>query len=203
MDWVVGFGCCLTETDQFRRDCRSGYDYVKKGGEWIEGNKKLLDEAWCCKCWKRHLELRLWTLTIIIHCLCSVHWHDKVLIGSDFVRIGSQPFHPKSVLSPDLSIIFPSRFFLILAYKNRQPMFPISFRLVLASHYTITFTLIVQSYSSIFLLSRANMLQSKISILLLLSAANFFQITALPFPAPYPQWVHVQWSSIINLTFSL
>jgi hypothetical protein len=30
-------------------------------------------------------------------------------------------------------------------------MFPLSFRLVLASHYTITFALIVQSYSSIFL----------------------------------------------------
>jgi hypothetical protein len=67
-------------------------------------------------------------------------------------------------------------------------MFPLSFRLVLrfASHYTITFALIVQSYLSIFLVP--NMLQSKleISIVLLLSAATFFQVTALPLPAPYP-----------------
>jgi hypothetical protein len=64
-------------------------------------------------------------------------------------------------------------------------MFPLSFRLVLASHYTITFALIVQSYLSIFLVP--NMLQSKleISIVLLLSAATFFQVTALPLPAPY------------------
>jgi hypothetical protein len=45
-----------------------------------------------------------------------------------------------------LAAIFP--FFLILGYKNRRPMFPPSSRLVLASHYTITFALIVQSYSS-------------------------------------------------------
>jgi hypothetical protein len=44
--------------------------------------------------------------------------------------------------------------------------------------------LIVQSYSSIFL---SNMLQSKFSIVLLLSAATFFQATALPLPTPYPQ----------------
>jgi hypothetical protein len=72
----------------------------------------------------------------------------------DFVRIGSRPFQeisPKSVWigsrAPlpllDLSLMFP-----LLGYKNRRPMFPLSFRLVLSSHYTITFTLIVQSYSS-------------------------------------------------------
>jgi hypothetical protein len=48
------------------------------------------------------------------------------------------------------------------------------------------------------------MLHSKISIqfVLLLSAATFFQVTALPLPTPYPQWVvHVPWSSIIVWLF--
>jgi hypothetical protein len=40
---------------------------------------------------------------------------------------------PGALPLPDLSLIFP--FFLILGYKNSRPMFPLSFRLVLASHY--------------------------------------------------------------------
>jgi hypothetical protein len=38
--------------------------------------------------------------------------------------------------------MFP--FFLIPGYKNIRPMFPLSFRLVLTSYYTVTFALIVQ-----------------------------------------------------------
>jgi hypothetical protein len=97
--------------------------------------------------------------------------------------------------------MFP--FFLILGYKNIRPMFPLSFRLVLASHYTITFALIVQSYSSIFLVS--NMFQSKISIVtvLLLSAATFVQVTALPLPPPYPHQQNVIFLFRLFLHFSM
>jgi hypothetical protein len=125
----------------------------------------------------------------------SPHW-IRLGFCPDWLHAFSQNF-PK--IGSNVSV------FLILGYKNSRPMFPLSLRLVLTSHYTITFASIVQSYSSILLVSRANImvLQYKISIVLLLSAANFFQVTSLPLPAPHPQWVHVQWSSIIDLTLSL
>jgi hypothetical protein len=115
----------------------------------------------------------------------------QVLIGSDsdFVRIGSTPFHeisPKSVrIGSNVSVFLDT----VTWVQKPSPMFPLSLRLVLTSHYTITFASIVQSYSSILLVSRANImvLQSKITIVFLLSAANFFQVTSLPLPAPYPQ----------------
>jgi hypothetical protein len=109
---------------------------------------------------------------------------------SDFVRIGSRPFHDISPLAtngrraslplPDSSLMLP--FFLIPGYKNIRPVFPLSFRLVLASYYTVTFALIVQITRPFFL---SNMLQFKISIVLLVSAATFLQVTALPLPTPY------------------
>jgi hypothetical protein len=64
-------------------------------------------------------------------------------------------------------------------------MFLLSFRLALASHFTITFALIVQSYPSIFL-STGNMLQSHISIVLLLSVASFFFKLLLYRCPPHP-----------------
>jgi hypothetical protein len=61
--------------------------------------------------------------------------------------IGSQPFHEISPKSVRIALPLP-RFipYVFLGYNNSRPMFPLSFRLVLASHFTltITFALIVQ-----------------------------------------------------------
>jgi hypothetical protein len=108
--------------------------------------------------------------------------HDSVVrtVSSDWLPAFSRNI-PKSVRIGSSAPLPLFRFIpnVFLGHKNSptRPMFPLSFRLVLASHstLTITFALIVQNLLVQFL---SNMLQSKISIALLLSAATFFQVTS-------------------------